>query len=61
MTSKLLGTFRQGIKNLTLIPSGGGVFEVEVNGKVVHSKKAVGKFPDEAVLLNELQKLLPAA
>lgn len=58
MTSKLLGTFHQGIKSLTLVPSGGGVFEVEVNGKLLHSKKAVGKFPDEATLLSEIQKLV---
>jgi selenoprotein W-related protein len=54
----MLGTFRQDIKSLTLVPSGGGVFEVEVNGKLIHSKKAVGKFPDEATLLGEMQKLV---
>ena len=61
MTSQLLNTFRQGIKSLTLVPSGGGVFEVEVNGKLVYSKKAMGKFPEEKALMVELQKLAPAA
>lgn len=57
MTTRLLNTFRQGVKNLTLIPSGGGVFDVEVDGKLIHSKKQVGKFPDEARLMGELEKL----
>lgn len=38
-----------------LIASGGGVFEVVVDGKLVYSKKATGEFPDEAVLLQGLK------
>jgi len=30
-----------------LIPSGGGVFEVTVDGRLVFSKKALGRFPDD--------------
>jgi selenoprotein W-related protein len=29
-----------------LIPSGGGAFEVEADGKLVFSKHATGRFPD---------------
>lgn len=58
MTTKLLNTFRQTIKNLTLIPSGGGVFDVAVDGELVFSKKKVGKFPDEAALIEEIGKLI---
>lgn len=57
MTTKLLNTFRQGIKNLTLIPSGGGVFDVIVDGKLIFSKKQVGKFPDEGALIQELESM----
>ena len=57
MTTTLLNTFRHGIKNLTLIPSGGGVFEVEVDGKLIHSKKAVGKFPEEKALMGVIEKM----
>lgn len=60
MTTKLLNTFRQDIKSLQLVPSSGGVFEVEVNGKVVHSKKVQGKFPDEAKLIEDIGKHLVA-
>jgi selenoprotein W-related protein len=42
---------KQDIKSLTLIPSGGGAFEVVVNGNRIHSKLATGQFPEpEAVL-----------
>jgi len=34
-----------------LIKSSGGVFEVTVDGILVHSKKAVGTFPEEQLLL----------
>lgn len=34
----LLNEFEPQIKSLTLIPSSGGVFEVEVNGKLLFSK-----------------------
>ena len=38
-----------------LIASGGGVFEVVVDGKLVYSKKATGEFPDDDVLLRDLK------
>lgn len=36
---------KQEIRSLTLIPAGGGVFEVTVNGDLIYSKKATGEFP----------------
>ena len=38
-----------------LIPSGGGVFEVVVDGKLIYSKKTTGEFPDEEVLLRQMK------
>jgi selenoprotein W-related protein len=61
LAAKLFDTFRQNVKNLNLIPSGGGVFEVEVNGKLAFSKKKEGRFPDEKTLIDELKKNHPAA
>ena len=61
MATRLFNTYRSGIKDLRLIPGGGGVFEVEVNGQLVYSKKASGKFPDEQGLVVDLQKKFPAA
>lgn len=47
MTSRLLDTFKQKIKELTLVPSGGGSFELSVNGDLLYSKLQTGTFPDE--------------
>jgi selenoprotein W-related protein len=47
LTSKLLTTYKQKISELKLIPSGGGCFELSINGELVYSKLKTGKFPDE--------------
>jgi len=38
-----------------LIESSGGVFEVEVDGNLVYSKKRTGQFPDEAGLVEKIR------
>ena len=58
MTSKLLTTFKQEIKELKLIPAGGGVFELEVGGELIYSKKKTGTFPDEKWVLDTVGKKL---
>jgi selenoprotein W-related protein len=57
LTAKLL-RFKQDIGQLTLVPSGGGVFEVSVNGTKLHSKKETGKFPDEDAIVEKIGKWL---
>ncbi|MBI3408835.1 MAG: SelT/SelW/SelH family protein [Planctomycetes bacterium] len=47
MTAKLLSTYKQEIKDLKLIPGGGGCFELKVNGDLLYSKLKTGKFPEE--------------
>jgi selenoprotein W-related protein len=47
LTSKLLATYKQQIRELKLIPLGGGCFELSVNGELVYSKLKTGKFPEE--------------
>jgi selenoprotein W-related protein len=39
-----------------LIASGGGVFEVEVNGDLIYSKKQTGEFPREKDIVAELSE-----
>jgi len=48
LTSKLLATYKQKIRDLKLIPSGGGCFELSVNGQLIYSKLKTREFPDEA-------------
>jgi selenoprotein W-related protein len=40
-----------------LIPSKGGVFEVEVDGKLVYSKKQTGKHADYDAVLSDIRAL----
>ena len=47
MTTKLLTTYKQKIKDLKLIPTGGGAFELSLDGDLIYSKLKTGEFPDE--------------
>ena len=58
MTSKLLTEYKQDIKDLTLIPAGGGCFELSVNGELIYSKLKTDKFPDEQAMLDAVGKRL---
>ena len=49
-------TLKQSIQSLTLVPSGGGAFEVTVDGQRIHSKLATGQFPDADALLKIIRK-----
>jgi selT/selW/selH-like putative selenoprotein len=40
------------------VPSGGGVFEVSVNGVKVHSKQETGDFPDFDAVVAAIKKKL---
>lgn len=43
MTTELLEKYETLIELITLLPSGGGVYEVTVNDKLLYSKKATGR------------------
>ena len=45
------------IKSLTLIPSGGGAFEIRANGKLLHSKLDSGDWPDFDEVVKQIKKL----
>jgi selenoprotein W-related protein len=44
------------IASLTLVPSGGGAFEVSANGKTLHSKLDSGDWPDFNALVSQIKK-----
>jgi selenoprotein W-related protein len=48
LTSKLLTTYKQQIRDLKLVPAGGGCFELTADGELLYSKLQTGEFPDEA-------------
>jgi selenoprotein W-related protein len=46
---------KQGIKTLKLVPSGGGAFEVSVNGQKIYSKLQTGEFPEPDAILKAVR------
>ncbi len=60
MTTKLLTSYKQKIQELKLIPSGGGCFELSINGDLIYSKLRTGKFPEEQWVLDNIGARLRA-
>lgn len=58
MTGKILGAFKTNISEFKLIPSGGGCFEVTLDGELAYSKLKTGQFPDEAAVLDMVEARL---
>jgi selenoprotein W-related protein len=54
LAAKLLTQFKQNISALELVPSGGGCFEIDVDGKRIYSKLETDSFPDEKEILKQL-------
>ncbi|MEN8109086.1 MAG: SelT/SelW/SelH family protein [Pseudomonadota bacterium] len=50
MAQELLTTFDAELGEVALIPGTGGVFEVRVDGELVWSRKAQGRFPESKEL-----------
>ena len=57
LANELLERYNTDIKELTLIPSGGGVFEVIKNDELIFSKKALDRHAEEG----EVMKLFESA
>lgn len=49
-----MSEYKQQIKDLKLIPSSGGCFELTVNGDLLYSKLKEGRFPDEDWAVREV-------
>jgi selT/selW/selH-like putative selenoprotein len=47
----------KGFADVVLIKSGGGAFEVEADGRLLFSKKILGRFPDNDEILDNLMKI----
>ena len=60
MADTLLHDYKNKIGALTFVPSSGGVFEISVNGSLIHSKKESDQFPDEAAVLKRVGEMVSA-
>jgi len=54
LADKILAAHKQKLEGLELVASGGGCFELSLNGKLLYSKLQTGSFPDE----DEMVKLV---
>ena len=52
LASEILDKHGTDVKELTLLPSGGGVFEITLNGNLIFSKKQIDRFPNDGEVLN---------
>ena len=54
----ILEEFETQISELVLVPSTGGVFEVEVDGRLAYSKRATGRHADYDEVMRSLRELV---
>ena len=56
--SSLEAELKQNFHNMeiSLISSGGGVFEIVLDGKLIFSKKAINRFPEKGEVLRIINK-----
>jgi len=52
LTEELLKKYEHSGAHVELIPSTGGVFEVEKDGQLIFSKKQTGRFPEAGEVVN---------
>ena len=52
LASELLEKYGTNVVSLTLLPSGGGVFEVTKNNNLIYSKKELDRFPDDGEIID---------
>lgn len=58
MVDQLLDEFEHDLDGVTLIPSRGGVFEVEAGDQLVYSKKATGRHAEYEEVAAPIRELL---
>ena len=56
MTEQLLEEFEDSITEFTLVPSSGGVFEVDLDGDRIYSKKATGRHAEYEDVAGSIRK-----
>jgi selenoprotein W-related protein len=60
LADTLLHDYKNKIGALTLVPSSGGVFEIAVNGSLIHSKKESDQFPDADTVSKQVGQMIGA-
>ncbi len=55
LASEILGKYGTDVKQLLLIPSGGGVFEIIKDNELIFSKKQLDRFPEDGEIFRLLE------
>jgi selenoprotein W-related protein len=55
MAQELLTTFELELGEVALVPGTGGIFEVRVDGELIWSRKAEGRFPESKELKQRIR------
>ncbi|WP_437612115.1 SelT/SelW/SelH family protein [Erwinia sp. V71] len=55
MAQELLNTFSTDLTQVTLVPSSGGIYQIEVAGVLIWDRKTDGGFPDAAEIKRRLR------
>ena len=55
LASEILDKYGDQVKELTLIPSGGGVFEIIKENELIFSKKQLDRFPEDGEIFKILE------
>lgn len=58
MAQELLTTFETEIGEVALIPGTGGIFEARLDGEIIFSRKAQGRFPESKELKQLVRDLI---
>ncbi len=60
LTQSLLAEFGPDLQSLTIVPLGGGVFEVRIGDELVFSRAREGRFPSDAEIAEKVRDRLRA-
>lgn len=55
LANELLEKYGTNIDSLTMLPSGGGVYEIMKNDNLIFSKKKLDRFPDDGEIIDLIE------
>jgi selenoprotein W-related protein len=55
LAQELLTTFQADLRSVSLMPGTGGILEVRLNGKMIFSRKEMGRFPEAKELKQSIR------
>ena len=60
VTDEIMANYQHLVSEMTLVPGGGGQFDVVVDGENIYSKHRTGRQANEGEVVAALEQILPA-